>query len=40
MLIEYKNVEIHQGENIVLSDVNLAIDKGEFIYLLGKVGCG
>lgn len=40
MLIQYNNVAIHQGENIVLHDVNISFDKGEFVYLLGKVGCG
>lgn len=39
-LIEYKNVEIHQQEQVVLHDVNLEIDKGEYVYLLGRVGCG
>ena len=35
-LIQYKNVEIHQQELCVLSDVNLELHKGEFVYLLGK----
>ncbi|MBQ9705537.1 MAG: ATP-binding cassette domain-containing protein [Paludibacteraceae bacterium] len=39
-LIEYKHVEVHQLEQIVLQDVNLNIENGEFIYLLGKVGSG
>ncbi len=39
-LIEYKGVEIHQQEQVVLHDVNLSIDKGEYIYLLGRVGSG
>ena len=37
-LIQYKNVEIHQQELCVLSDVNLELHKGEFVYLIGKVG--
>ena len=40
MLIDYKNVSIHQAEQIVLSDVNLEVREGEFIYLTGKVGSG
>ncbi|MBQ9340275.1 MAG: ATP-binding cassette domain-containing protein [Paludibacteraceae bacterium] len=40
MLIEYKNVEIRQDEQIVLKDVNFSISEGEMIYLLGRVGCG
>ena len=39
-LIKYKNIEICQDEQIVLTDVNLTISSGEFVYLLGKVGSG
>ena len=39
-LIDYKNVEIHQADQIVLHDVNVAVEGGEMIYLLGKVGSG
>lgn len=39
-LIHYKNVEIHQQELCVLSDVNLELHKGQFVYLIGKVGTG
>ena len=39
-LIEYKNVAIHQADQIVLHDVNLRVESGEMIYLLGKVGSG
>ena len=39
-LIDYKNVEIRQADQIVLHDVNLHVEGGEMIYLLGKVGSG
>lgn len=39
-LIKYRNVEICQDEQIVLTDVNLSISSGEMIYLLGRVGSG
>lgn len=39
-LIEYTNVAIHQADQIVLHDVNLTVESGEMIYLLGKVGSG
>ena len=39
-LIRYKYVEIHQQELCVLNDVNLELHKGEFVYLIGKVGSG
>jgi len=40
VLIEYSNVAIHQADQIVLHDVNLHVENGEMIYLLGKVGSG
>lgn len=39
-LITYRNVEIRQAEQIVLRNVNLTVQGGEMIYLLGKVGSG
>jgi cell division transport system ATP-binding protein len=39
-LIVYKDVEICQDEQIVLTDVNLKVASGEMIYLLGRVGSG
>lgn len=38
--INYHNVEIRQQENIVLEEVNLQIQEGDFVYLIGKVGSG
>ena len=40
LLIRYKNVNINQQELGVLEDVNLELNKGEFVYLIGKVGSG
>lgn len=40
VLIQYKDVEIRQQELCVLSEVNLELHKGEFVYLIGKVGSG
>ncbi len=39
-LIKYENVEICRDSQIVFSNVNLEINKGEFVYLIGKVGSG
>jgi cell division transport system ATP-binding protein len=39
-IIEIKNANIYQGENLVLQDVNLEVSKGEFVYLVGKTGTG
>jgi len=35
-----KNAAIYQRENLILSDVNVSINKGEFVYLIGKTGTG
>lgn len=40
VIVDYKNVELYRKELIVLKDVNLQIGKGEFVYLIGKVGSG
>jgi cell division transport system ATP-binding protein len=39
-LITYSHVEVHQQELCVLSEVNLELNKGDFVYLIGKVGSG
>lgn len=39
-VIDYKNVELHRKENVVLKKVNFTIDEGDFVYLIGKVGSG
>ena len=40
VIIELHNVNIYQGSNLVLQDVNLTVNKGEFVYLVGKTGTG
>ena len=40
VIIELSNCTILQNDNLVLSDVNLSVSKGEFIYLVGRVGSG
>ena len=39
-VIELKDAEIYQRENCILSNVNLQIESGEFVYVIGKVGTG
>ncbi len=39
-IIELNNVNIYQGNNLILQDVNLTVNKGEFVYLVGKTGTG
>lgn len=39
-IIEFENANIFQKDNLILKDVNLAINKSEFVYFIGKVGSG
>ncbi len=39
-IIELKHINVYQGTNLVLQDVNLRVQKGEFVYLVGKTGTG
>jgi cell division transport system ATP-binding protein len=40
LIVELKQANIYQGENLILQDVNIAVNKGEFVYLVGKTGTG
>ena len=39
-VISLSNAYIYQKDNLILSDVNFEINKGEFVYLIGKTGSG
>lgn len=39
-IVDVKHANIYQGNNLILQDVNLQINKGEFVYLVGKTGTG
>ncbi|MDQ7916099.1 ATP-binding cassette domain-containing protein [Mesonia sp. MT50] len=39
-ILELKNAAVYQRENLILSDVNVEINKGDFVYLIGKTGTG
>jgi len=39
-IVEIKNVNIYQSNNLILSNVNLTVNQGEFVYLVGKTGTG
>ncbi|MBV1888546.1 MAG: ATP-binding cassette domain-containing protein, partial [Urechidicola sp.] len=39
-LLFLTDASIFQGDNLVLSNVNLEIQEGDFVYLIGKTGSG
>ena len=39
-VLKLKGASIYQRENMILSDVSITINKGEFVYLIGKTGSG
>lgn len=39
-IIQLSHANIYQGDNLILQDVNLTVNKGEFVYLVGKTGTG
>ena len=39
-ILSLKNVTISQQENVILSNINLEVNQGEFIYIIGKTGSG
>ena len=39
-VIEFKDATIFQGDVPVITNLNLTLNKGEFVYLLGKTGSG
>ena len=39
-VLQLKDATIYQGNSMVLSNVNLELQKGDFVYLIGKTGSG
>ncbi|MDA9316802.1 ATP-binding cassette domain-containing protein [Polaribacter sp.] len=39
-VLHLENADIYQSDNLVLSKVNLTLEKGAFYYLIGKTGSG
>lgn len=40
MIINYKNINIYQGDYQVLRNVSITVEEGEMVYLVGQVGSG
>lgn len=39
-VIQFENASIFQDDHLVLSGVNITLNRGEFVYLIGRVGSG
>jgi cell division transport system ATP-binding protein len=39
-VLSLKNVTIYQSNKVVLSQINLDVTPGEFLYIIGKTGTG
>jgi cell division transport system ATP-binding protein len=39
-VLQLEDVDIYQRDTLVLSKVNLTLNKGDFYYLIGKTGSG
>ncbi len=40
ILVELKDISVYQRDLLVLQDVNIEVNKGEFIYFVGRTGTG
>ena len=40
MILSYKNINVFQGGHQVLKNVNITVEEGEMVYLVGQVGSG
>ena len=40
IVVQLDNVHIYQSGSLILQDVNLKVEKGEFVYLVGRTGAG
>ena len=40
IVVELKEASVFQRKNLILHDINLTIERGEFVYLIGKTGSG
>jgi len=39
-ILQLKDATIYQGDSMVLTNVNIKMKKGDFVYLIGKTGSG
>jgi cell division transport system ATP-binding protein len=39
-IVSLQNVTIFQEQNMVLQNISLEVNRGDFIYIIGKTGTG
>ena len=39
-VVQISDADIYQDESLILSDINVTVAKGEFVYLIGRTGSG
>lgn len=39
-LVDLQNAKIYQRDSLILSEVNVTVNKGEFVFLIGRTGTG
>ena len=39
-ILQLKDVDIYRSNTLILSNLNLTVKRGEFVYLIGKTGSG
>jgi cell division transport system ATP-binding protein len=39
-VIDLRHANIYQGQSLILKDVNIKVERSEFVYLVGKTGTG
>lgn len=39
-IVSLRGANIYQGDSLILNDVNFEVNKGEFVYMIGKTGSG
>ena len=40
LIVEYNDVEIQLESELIIKGLNIKINKGEFVYMIGKTGSG
>ena len=39
-ILNLKNADIYQGNHLILKDISIELNRGDFVYLIGSTGSG